>query len=46
MKEPRVIQGVPRVEKGGGWGHRRKPVNSVVGLEKSKMNLNLVTEKE
>lgn len=40
MKEPRVIQGVPRVEKGGGWGNRRKPVNSMVENKRTKMNLN------
>lgn len=49
MKEPRVIQGVPRVEKGGNiWGNRRKPVNSMLPVEnkKTKMNLNVVTDEK
>lgn len=48
MKEPRVIQGVPRVEKGGNiWGNRRKPVSSMVAADKrSKMNLNVVTDEK
>lgn len=31
MREPRVIQGVPRIEKGGGRA-KRKPIPSMLGL--------------
>lgn len=46
MKEPRVIQGAPRIEKGGNWTTRRKPVISMMETKRTKLNLNFATESE
>lgn len=44
MKEPRVIQGAPRLDKGSNWINRRKPVSSLMENKRTKLNMNLAAE--